>query len=95
MTANLQGVWLNSTKESTILLDENIYKMLKEKADGYQLSAVGKILARFRKEMLFASPPKEEAERFLDECLYDSRLAKIRKSLEDYINGRTDIIMEL
>ena len=45
--------------------------------------------------MLFCSPPKDAAEKFLDECLYDARLTTIRTSLENYINGKTDIIMDL
>lgn len=91
---NIYRSLVNSAKVSTILFDDEIYRKLKEKADEYQLSAVGKIIARFRNEMLFSSPSVEDAQKFLDECLYDSRLAEIRKSLECYINGKTDVILD-
>lgn len=45
--------------------------------------------------MLFLSPPKEVAESFLDSCLYHPRLANIRRSLEQYISGETEIIIDL
>lgn len=85
----------NSAKEPIIRLDGAINSMLKEVVDGVQLSPVGKILARYRDEMLFLAPPKEVVEKFLDSCLYDSRLTKVRKSLEDYLNGKTEIIMDI
>lgn len=86
---------VNSAKEPTIRFCKSIYSTLKEKVEEYQLSAVGRIIARYRDEMLFTSPSKESAEKFLDECLYDSRLVAIRKSLENYINGETDLIIDL
>lgn len=85
----------NSTKDLTIRFSDHIYKALCEKVEKYKLSTIGEIIAKYRAEMLFLSPPKDIAEKFLDSCLYDPRLATIRKSLEDYINGKTDIITEL
>lgn len=68
---------------------------MKEQVDKYQLSVVGKIIARYREELLFFSPPEEVVRKFLDECPYDTRLATIRRSLENYLNGETDIILDV
>lgn len=78
-----------------ICYDGAIYNILKEVVDGVQLSTVGKLLAKYRDEMLFLAPTKDVVEKFLDSCLYDTRLAKVRMSLENYLNGKTEIIMDL
>lgn len=86
---------INSAKEPVIQFSDYIINKLKEEIGRHQLSAVGRIIARYRDEMLFTSPPKDVARKFLDECLYDSRLSAIRTSLENYINGKTDLITDL
>lgn len=91
----LHRLLVNSTKEPVICYDEAIFNILKEVVDSVQLSAVGKLLAKYRDEMLFLAPPKSAVEKFLDSCLYDTRLAKVRISLENYLNGKTEIIMDL
>lgn len=91
----LHRLLVNSTKEPIISFDGAIYNILKETVDNVQLSAVGKLLAKYRDEMLFLAPPKDEVEKFLDSCLYDARLAKVRLSLENYLNSKTEIIMDL
>lgn len=91
----LHRLLVNSAKEPVIQFDVAIYSIMKEVVDGVQLSAVGRLLARYRDEMLFLAPPKDVVEKFLDSCLYDSRLTKVRKSLEDYLNGKTEIIMDI
>lgn len=91
----LHRLLVNSAKEPVIQFDVAIYSIMKEVMDGVQLSAVGRLLARYRDEMLFLAPPKDVVEKFLDSCLYDSRLTKVRKSLEDYLNGKTEIIMDI
>lgn len=58
-----------------------------------QLSAYGKTLRRFNSEMLLLSPPKEEVQAFLDDCICDTRLNKIRQSLLDYLAGKTALIL--
>lgn len=52
----------------------------------------GLYLARFDKEMLFLSPKKSVAQAFLDEMPCSPRLDSIRKCIQDYIDGKTDII---
>lgn len=86
---------LNSAKEPVIHFNNYICDKLKEITNRHQLSTFGRIVARYRDEMLFTSPSKEVAQKFLDECLCDSRLATIRTSLENYINGKTNLITDL
>lgn len=92
---DLHRLLVNSAKEPVIQFDDAIYNLIKEVVDGIQLSAVGRLLAKYRDEMLFLAPPKDVVEKFLDSCLYDSRLTKVRKSLEDYLDGNTEIIMDI
>lgn len=84
----------NSVKEPIINFKDSIRDTLQEQSDKYQLSVIGKTIKRYKEEMLFLSPTKEAVEAFLDSCLYDQRLDSIRKSLENYINGKTEIIVE-
>lgn len=91
----LHRLLVNSAQEPVIQFDDAIYNLMKEVVDGIQLSAVGRLLAKYRDEMLFLAPPKDVVEKFLDSCLYDSRLTKVRKSLEDYLDGKTEIIMDI
>lgn len=91
----LHRLLVNSAKEPMICYDGAIYNILKEVVDGVQLSTVGKLLAKYRDEMLFLAPTKDVVEKFLDSCLYDTRLVKVRMSLENYLNGKTEIIMDL
>ena len=86
---------INSVKVPVIQFSDYVCDKLTEVTSRHQLSAVGRIIARYRDEMLFSSPPKDVAQKFLDECLYDPRLATIRASLENYINGKTDLITDL
>ena len=85
----------NSIKEPTISIKDAVLKMLEEEINKYKLSTIGVIIKKYQTDMLFMSPPKEDAEKFLDSCLCDSRLDKIRRSLENYIKGKTDIITDL
>lgn len=95
ITDELYRILVNSPGIPVIKFKDILLKTLEEEANKYAISAVGQIIARFREEMAFLAPAKEEAVRFLDGCLYDARLAKIRKSLEDYIEGKTKIIMDV
>lgn len=92
VSRDLHRILVNSSQDPQIRFDDCIYKILHDEIGKYRLSTVGEITKKYRETMLFMSPPKEVAEAFLDSCLYDTRLAKIRQSLENYINGKTDII---
>ena len=93
MTSELHRILVNSAKEPKIIFKDNFLKTLVDEVNKYKISTVGQTIIKFRKEMAFLSPSKEDAIKFLDGCLYDPRLDSIRKSLEEYINGKTDIIM--
>ena len=88
---------LNSAKEPVIQFSDYICDKLKEVTSRHQLSAVGKIIARYRDEMLFASPPKEAAQKFLDaQDEYFKNLAETEKedseTEEDEDEGGFDIV---
>ncbi|MDE6568813.1 MAG: strawberry notch family protein [Lachnospiraceae bacterium] len=91
----IHGMLVNSAQEELIIFNNITYRNMKEELSKIQLSAVGKIKVRFKDEMLFLAPPKEVVEKFLDDCLNDWRLKSIRTSLENYLNGKTEIIIDL
>lgn len=84
----------NSAKSPVIKFDELLYARMQELVNSVALSDIGKIRARYRDEMLFMAPPKEVVSDFLDSCPYDWRLDSIRQSLENYIKGKTEIILD-
>lgn len=92
---DIHRILVNSSKYPIIRFDDFVLKLLQDEVSREELSSIGKIIERYRKEMLFLSPPKNIAEKFLDSCLCDPRLDVIRRSLEDYISGKTDIITDL
>lgn len=92
VSRDIHRVLVGSSQNSVIRFDDCIYEILQDEVNKYRLSTVGEILKNYRKTMLFMSPPIEEAEAFLDSCLYDPRLTKIRQSLENYINGKSEMI---
>ena len=91
----LHGILVNAAKIQVIDFSDIVRKKLMNEVNKYELSQIGEIMARYKEEMLLLSPPKEKVQQFLDNCLCDPRLDKIRKSLEDYLNGKTDIITDL
>lgn len=92
VSRDLHRILVNSSQDPQIRFDDCIYKILHDEIAKYRLSTVGEITKKYRETMLFMSPSKEVAEAFLDSCLYNTRLAKIRQSLENYINGKSEII---
>ncbi|MCH5347361.1 MAG: strawberry notch family protein [Muribaculaceae bacterium] len=92
VTDDLYHILECQMKEPVIKFGERALELLKKEATKYQLSEVGKTLIRFREEMLFLAPPIEIAQEFLDNCLCSPRLAKVRRALENYIAGKTDVI---
>lgn len=95
ISSELHRILVNSAKQPLISFNDIFYKTLEDEVNKYQLSAVGKTIIKFREEMVFLAPPKELAMKFLDSCLYDVRLASIRKNIEDYITGKTEIILDV
>ncbi|MBO4333374.1 MAG: strawberry notch family protein [Paludibacteraceae bacterium] len=82
----------NKTKLSTVNYDFDTRRVLQAILDSEYLEANGLYLARFDNEMLFLSPDKSKAQAFLDEMPCSPNLDAIRKCIQDYIDGKTDII---
>ena len=95
VTNELHGILVKATKLPAIDFSDLILRKLMDEVNKYELSPIGEIIARYNEEMLLLAPPKETVQQFLDNCLCDPRLDKIRKSLQDYLNGKTDIINDL
>ena len=91
----LHNILVKATKILAIDFSDQTLRKLMDEVNKYELSSMGEIMAHYNEEMLLLSPPKEKVKKFLDNCLYDPRLDKIRKSLEDYLNDKTDIISNL
>ena len=91
----LHGMLVKANINPDIDFSDLVLKNLMEEANKYELSEIGEIINKYKDEMLLLSPPKEEVQKFLDNCLYDPRLDKIRKSLENYLKGNTDIISDM
>lgn len=70
------------------------YDRINRVADKEHLDAVAIMKERFREELLFMAPPREEVRKFLENCPCSNSLDYILRSLKRYINGETDIIME-
>ena len=66
--------------------------ILQRVLDSEHLDANGVVVSRFNEEMLFLAPEKETAQTFLDSVPCSPRLESMRKCLQDYIDGKTDII---
>lgn len=82
----------NKTKLSTVNYDFDTRRVLQAILDSEYLETNGLFLARFDAEMLFLSPEKSKAQAFLDEMPCSPNLDAIRKCIQDYIDGKTDII---
>lgn len=82
----------NKTKSHVVNYDQQIKRMLQSILDSEYLEINGLYLARFDDEMLFFSPEKSAAQAFLDEMPCSPRLDAIRKCIQDYIDGKTDLI---
>ncbi|MCM1067475.1 MAG: strawberry notch family protein [Muribaculaceae bacterium] len=92
---DLHRILMNAGKEQTVKFDEDVIRRLKAEIAKEQLSAIGKTVERYKREMLFLAPPAEEVQKFLDNSLCHPRLGNIRKSLENYLSGKNDIIIDV
>ena len=82
----------NKTKSTVVNYDREIKRILQGILDSEYLETNELFLARFDAEMVFFSPEKSVAQAFLDEMPCSPRLDAIRKCIQDYIDGKTDII---
>ena len=90
---DLYRILSNSVKQPDIHFDKDVKVILMEGADE-ELSPVGKIIQRFNDEFLFLAPDKVEVVKFIETFPCSDRLQFIKRSLENYISGKTDIIIE-
>ena len=88
----LRAVAENKARASVVSYSPDAKDVLQHILDSEHLEADSKFLARFDEEMLFMSPDKAEAQAFADEMPCSPRLDGIRRSLQDYIDGKTDFI---
>lgn len=88
----LRTVTENKTKATLVDYSRDAKEILQKILDSEYLETTGVYLTRFDDEMLFMSPDKSEVQAFADEMPCSPRLDGIRKCLQDYIDGKTDII---
>ncbi len=91
---DLYRILSNISKQPEIHFDKETMDILVDGA-GEELSPVGKIMQRYKDEFLFLAPDREVVEKFIDTFPCSDRLKYIKLSLEKYLNGDTDIIVEL
>lgn len=94
MTHGLHSILSNGSKQSVIHFGEEELRLLKDEIESETLSPVGTTIKRYYDEFLFLAPDKAAAKDFLYTCPCSDRLAYIRVSLERYIAGETDIIID-
>ncbi len=82
----------NKSNKTHIDYDNHIKMILQRILDSEHLSIYGKFFSKFDEEMLFMSPNKKEAQAFLDDMPCSPDLDSIRKCIQDYIDGKSDII---
>lgn len=90
----LYRILVNIMTHPEIHFNKEVKDILIEGA-GEELSPVGKIMQRYKADFLFLAPDKDAVEKFIDTFLCSDRLQFIKQSLEKYLNGETDIIIEL
>ncbi len=94
IVAELQTILTKSKTEDIIHYSDKGTARLQAEIETEVLTPVGETIRKFREEYLFLAPPKEEAQIFLDSCLCDPRLSAVRLGLQNYIDGKTDLILE-
>lgn len=90
--SELQRVIENKSKVAVVQFNRNFITILQNILDSEYLETDGLLLAKFDEEMLFFSPEKAEAQAFLDNLPCSPRFEGIRKCVQDYIDGKTDMI---
>ena len=89
---NLRDLIENVSKKDFVIFDIDVRETLEKILDSEYLEPSFEFISRFENEMIFRSPNIKEAQAFLDEMPYDSSLKGIRKCIQDYIDGKTNII---
>ena len=79
-------------KAASVSFSREITDNLQDILDSEYLETSGLFLAKFDEEMLFLSPEKQAAQAFLDDLPCSPRFEGIRRCIQDYLDGKTDII---
>lgn len=82
----------NKSKAHAVCFSPDTQKVLQTILDSEYLEPGDLFLARFDDELLFQSPDKAQAQAFLDSMPCSPRLDDIRKCVQDYVDGKTDVI---
>ncbi len=82
----------NKSKAHAVCFSPDAQKILQTILDSEYLEPGDLFLARFDDEMLFQSPDKAQAQAFLDNMPCSPRLDDIRKCVQDYVDGKTDVV---
>lgn len=88
----LRGILENGSKFTHIEFSDEVKKILQKILDSEYIDTISMFMTRFNDEMLFLSPKISEAKAFLDDMPCSEELDNIRKTIQDYIDGRTDVI---
>lgn len=88
----LQVIAENNTKSHVVGFSPNTQKILQTILDSEYLDPGDLFLERFYDEMLFLAPDKAQAQAFLDSMPCTPRLDDIRKCVQDYVDGKTDVV---
>lgn len=80
------------SKAASVNFSREITDNLQDILDSEYLETNGLYQAKFDDEMLFLSPEKQAAQAFLDDLPCSPRFEGIRKCVQDYLDGKTDII---
>ena len=92
MVRHLRDLIENHAKQPSVTFPANLEDMLQAILDSEHLNANGLYMVQFEREMLFLSPREDDAQIFLESLPCSDELAGIRKCIEDYLDGKTDII---
>lgn len=88
----LRKVIENKNNQTVVEYNHDMMNILQNVLDSEYLEPSAEYMTRFDNEMLFMSPSISEVQTFADEMPCSPRLEGIRKCLQDYIDGKTDII---
>lgn len=88
----LRTIIENNATAATVTIDNEIKQELQAILDSEYLDTSGEVIAQFDEQMLFLSPDRDVAQAFLDQMPCSPILDGIRRCIQDYIDGKTDII---
>ena len=88
----LRGLLETAARTDNVHFSERATTIMADVLNSEYLDDIGICLNKFDTEMLFASPDKSEVQKFLGSLPCSPLLDGVKKSLEDYLEGKTDVI---